>query len=201
MAEREREKAATALHAEQQRASDIAERERTKTAEALGTGLTLAISEGDERLREHIASQVQQIEAALHAAEALSYERISRLESGIDSADRQAATRVSALNDLVQQQFDSTREAVSKAEAANEKRFESVNAFRAQLGDQAAQFLPREVADAQFVELRKAIGLNTTRLDQQAGKQVGSTTTYGAMLAAASLIVTIVVLIANHTFG
>lgn len=201
IAEREREKAAAALHAEQQRAADVAERERTKAAEALATWLARSISEGDDRLREHITNQVQQIEAALTAAEVLSYERISRLESESGSVDRQAATRVAALNDLVQQKFDSTREAVSKAEAANERRFESVNAFRAQLGDQVAQFLPREVSDAQFNELRKAIGTNTTRLDQQAGKQVGSTATYGAMLAAASLIVTIVVLIANHTFG
>src|SRR4051812_3783882 len=55
-------------------------------------------------------------------------------------------------------------DAILKAEKATEKRFESVNEFRSQLADQAATFLPREVAEAQLAELRKQV---STIIDRQ----------------------------------
>jgi hypothetical protein len=45
----------------------------------------------------------------------------------------------------------------SKAELANEKRFEGVNEFRGQLSDQAATFLPRAEAAARFEALTEKV--------------------------------------------
>ncbi len=158
MAEREREKAACALASE-----------RDRSAQALTLNLAKQIEAGDTHLRQHIDQQVAQIEAALVAA------------------NRETLVR-----------HDSSEKAIAKAEAANERRFDSVNAFRAQLADQTTTFLPREVSDAQFADIRKQSNSNTARLDTLAGKSVGSSATIGMMLAVATLVLGLLVLIANN---
>lgn len=44
--------------------------------------------------------------------------------------------------------FEGAEKAISKAEAATERRFEGVNEFRAQLSDQAARFVTRDELSA-----------------------------------------------------
>lgn len=177
VAEREREKAALALHSEQQHATDMAERERSKAAENLARQLAQSIKEGDERLREHIGQQVEQIRAALVSSEALQLERAAKIESGIDGAEQRSNLRDAALSREIGDRFAYTETAVAKAEAANEKRFASVNEFRAQLSAQAREFMPREVADAQLNEIRKLVAANTQRIDQAQGVSAGGADT------------------------
>ena len=186
VAEREREKAAQALAKaltqqiaqgdfhlsetlaasvdEARRGLSIAEQEREKAAKALRQELARAIEDGDKNLREHIEQQIQQIHAALVSAEKLELQRFSendrRIKDVLDAAnDRLEAVRREVI--LIQ---ESAAAAIAKAEAANERRFESVNEFRAQLAEQTASFLPREVADAQFSELRRALQDVTEKL-------------------------------------
>lgn len=137
MAASEREKAAAALRETDQRAMQTAEAEREKAANALRIGLDRAIKEGDDRLREHISNQTEQLRDQLEA---------SRRETEI--------------------RFGASQEAILKAEVANERRFESGDAFREQLTDQTASFLRTEVADAQFREMRTAINDLTRQLDK-----------------------------------
>ncbi len=125
IAERERSQAAATLRSEQQRAQDVAEREREKSAQALAATLRQSINDGYERLREHIGNQAEQFDAALAAIES------------------RAQIRQEAARAQMDDRFGYTKVAVDKAEQANEKRFEAVNAFREQLADQAAQFLLR----------------------------------------------------------
>jgi hypothetical protein len=57
--------------------------------------------------------------------------------------------------------------AVAKAEAASERRFESVNEFRATLADQATQLMPRAEAEARILALADKLSeLTTTTRDQ-----------------------------------
>ena len=170
MAEREREKAATVLRSEQLRTQQTAEQERAKSADALAASLAQSIREGDERLREHITQQVKQIEAALAAA--------------------QRETLI---------QHEASEKAIAKAEAANEKRFGSVNEFRVQLADQATLFLPREVFDAQFADLNKRVGANTDNINTTIGKSAGVSSTVGYFITAATIVISLVVLLANGT--
>lgn len=93
-----------------------------------------------------------------------------------------------------------TEQAIQKADAATEKRFSAVNEFRAQLADQAANFMPREVADAQINEVRKQITALTARLDLSAGKSAGSQQAIGYMIAAATLFLSLIVFLANNLF-
>jgi hypothetical protein len=125
---------------ESRRAVEMAEREREKAAVALAGNLARAIEDGDVRLREHIGQQVAQIEAALNGA---------RRETGFAAAAQ--------------------KEAIDKADAANDKRFDAVNNFRAELSDRWEKTMPREVAEAQINEIKKSMEAIHRRLDIQQG--------------------------------
>lgn len=153
-----------ALLNEQQRAIEMAEREREKTAIALAAGLARLTEEGDERLREHIENQVRQLAAALEAAD----KRHGMLRDEVilrDAALRDLLIQTSESNDLrVREAFAAAAAAIGKQEAANEVRFQSVNEFREQLGEQAREFVPREVADSQIGDLRSRIETNANAI-------------------------------------
>ena len=161
-----------ALLHEHQRANEIAERERESSAHVLASELRDRILAGDARLAEHIAQQIGQIAAAL------------------ESARREQTLVASA-----------AKEAIEKAERATEKRFSSVNAFREQLSDQVAMFMPREVAESQITEMRKALSAVHSRLDMTQGQAQGASSTVGYMIAGATLVISIIVMLANQSFG
>jgi len=69
--------------------------------------------------------------------------------------------------------MDAADKAVSKAEVANEKRFESVNEFRQQLGDQTKAFVTRLEHDQLRDSIHERIRDLTTRADREAGKDSG----------------------------
>lgn len=144
--ERERSKAAEALSLDRYRALQVAEQERAKAADALATSLERSIQEGDDRLREHIANQVQQINAALEAA---------RRETSILHA--------------------ASKEAIAKAEISTDNRFAASNEVRAQMADQLTahrdnlekivrELMPREVAEARLDEMRQQINVLAEKL-------------------------------------
>lgn len=153
----------------------VAERERAKAAEAATHALERAIDDGDRNLQDHIKSQIAQVASALVASDRavqqqyatlqarldgmaeLSNERLTALVARITTADTASILRISAMQRETGLIQEASQEAIKKAEASAEKRFASVNEFRAQLASQAASFMPREVADAQFVEIRRAI--------------------------------------------
>jgi len=162
IAEREREKAAMALREAEHRATASAEREREKAATILASELRDRIFAGDTRLAEHIAQQIGQIAAAL------------------ESARREQTLVASA-----------AKEAIEKAERATEKRFSSVNAFREQLSDQVAMFMPREVAESQINEMRKALATVHSRLDQTQGQAQGSTASIAQVIAILGVVIAI----------
>jgi hypothetical protein len=122
----ERANSADTLRNEQQRALDKADQERERAALALSQTLARQIESGDTNLRMHIEAQIAQVHA-----------------------------NIQAQKDLVDTTFDASKEAIRKAENANEKRFESINDFRAQLGDQQRQLVPRELFEQAQVEHRR----------------------------------------------
>lgn len=90
-----------------------------------------------------------------------------------------------------------------KAETATEKRFESVNEFRQQLGDQSNTFLPRPEYNAQHKALEDRVTDLTDRMNKNDGARKGSEVTMGkisAVIAAVGTILGILVLLANGIF-
>lgn len=94
-----------------------------------------------------ISEQKEYIFASILSNEKASVQRYHLLE-----------TSVHALEKLLHVQMECAKEAVTKAENAAEKRFASVNEFRAQLADQAATFITR-------LEYDRVMGSITDKID------------------------------------
>jgi hypothetical protein len=112
--------------------------------------------------------------AQIKATEVAFTSQQAAMRTAFDAADKAVQTALSAV-----------QKASDKAEEASNKRFESVNEFRAQLADQAATLLPRK----EYTGLNKALEEKvaalsdrviqielrlTSRLDLAKGSDVGS---------------------------
>lgn len=182
MAEREREKAASAIRNEQQRALDRAASEREAAASALREQLTERIATGDANLREHISAQVQQITQMIDNAERLSLAR-----------------------------FDGAQTAIDKAESATEKRFEGVNEFRLALTDLSRTMAAHtdltnliDRTNERFDLMRETVDRLSTRMDLREGQEAGARLTTGAMVAGLTVLVGVlglIVVAANYLIG
>lgn len=203
MAADEREKAASVLREEQHRSLTVAENEREKAASALREALARSISEGDERLREHIANQVAQIRASLESGELLEIERIRGATEGLNE-------KIESNTREFRQAQNAAQAAVQKAEEAQQRVNESQNEFRATLADQAATLMPRKEVEAlmtehirQVSELREqiavirqavavgpsSIGSLQSRAARDDGRREGSEAITRAIYSVAALLI------------
>jgi hypothetical protein len=155
------------LSVERQRAVDVASEEREKAASALRDSLERAIREGDERLREHVSNQIQQIRASLESADKL---ELSRIDYVAEKADKQQA--------VANERFSAAEVAIRKAENATEIRFQGVNEFRATLSDQTKSFIPRELAEKTTDQLDKRL----SDLQQWQAKIIGALVILGVLM-------------------
>jgi hypothetical protein len=113
-----------------------------------------------ETLRQYLQRQLDDIRVMLEerhvtqtkAVDAAFLAQRTAMQAALTSAQREVATALL-----------SSENAVRKAEVAAEKRFESVNEFRAQLSDQAATFLSRNEADARISALAEKLDTETAR--------------------------------------
>jgi hypothetical protein len=79
------------------------------------------------------------------------------------------------------------QEATSKAEVATEKRFESVNEFRAQLADQARTFMPRLEAEQRAAVFEEKIQELTDRVNARDERAAGA----GALWVAIGAVIAV----------
>lgn len=155
------------------------------TVDTLNYFFQRQINDLRESLNERYATQTKAVDAAFSAAE------IARQTARIEDQRAVATALLSA------------EKAVTKAEIAAEKRFESVNEFRAQLADQALTFVSRVEAEAYRLATEAKIdGLKVSvdklekRMDLAQGRNAGASTT----IAYAVTAVTVVVLLINLAF-
>jgi hypothetical protein len=100
----------------------------------------------------------------------------------------------------IQAALTSAKEAVGKAEIATEKRFDSVNEFRAQLADQAATLLTRVEYDTNHKALEDKITDITDRINRSEGKGTGYSQSWGIFVALATLSIAVLyILIRNKS--
>lgn len=94
------------------------------------------------------------------------------------------------------------KEAVTKAEAAAEKRFDSVNEFRSTLADQQNTFVTRTEWDGKHIALGERLDLSVqnaldrigdvaSRLDQMAGRSSGFTDGYGYIVGIVGVLIAV----------
>jgi Fe2+ transport system protein B len=118
-----------------------------------------------------------------------------RYQQRFESQEQNLRTAITAQASAVQAALASSEKAVTKAETAAEKRFDSVNEFREQLADQAATFIARreyEVAHAAVVDKLNDMIIRFSALE---GHSSGRVDVLGWVIAGASAIVAIVALL------
>lgn len=95
------------------------------------------------------------------------------------------------LKEYLDMRFTDSEKAVEKANIANDKRFESVNEFRATLSDQQKDFLTRnEYSRAHNDLLNQVISLNS-RMDKKEGESTGINDVWGWIVGAIGLLIAI----------
>lgn len=77
----------------------------------------------------------------------------------------------------------SAQAAVNKADLANEKRFDAVNEFRGQLGDQQRTLMPRAEAEALFKSIGDKIEVISARGDRRDAQGTGQQQVWGYVAA------------------
>jgi hypothetical protein len=104
-------------------------------------------------------------------------------------ADRRYEERFRASELAVDAAFRAAKEATTKADGANDKRFESVNEFRAQLAFQASSFLTRTEFDAHHSTLLKEHADLVRRVEAMAGREKGTADTRALTIAAIGVLI------------
>jgi hypothetical protein len=103
---------------------------------------------------------------------------LDRLEAFLEERDRRYEDRFKAQDEKTTLALTASKEAITKAETATEKRFDAVNEFRGTLSDQAATLLPRleavtkfEAYDEKIESLKKEIGMLREDRSKSGGRQ------------------------------
>lgn len=105
--------------------------------------------------------------------------------------DRRYEDKFKAMDEKTSLALASSKEAVNKAEAANEKRFQAMNEFRGTLSDQAATFMTKAECVAKFTaQDEKIADLRESRSEWTGGK--------AAVLALIGTIVAIGLFVASY---
>jgi len=84
--------------------------------------------------------------------------------------------------------FDLLDKAVTKAEMATDKRFDSVNEFRAQLADQSRTFIPRVEAELTHRQFEDRINLLKESIDRIEARKEGGNITWLYIVAVLSIL-------------
>jgi len=189
------------LLTEKIRAGDSELQTRIEAIKEAGDKLASERDRAAATLRDANQKAIEQAESErAKAANRLAEQITQQIQSGDENlklhilAQEQEIQAVRRETSLI---HDASEKAIQKAEASSEKRFGAVNAFREQLSDQAKDFMPRELADSQFVDMRKEIAVLRQSQDTTAGKSMGSASTLGGLVAAATIVIALVVIAVN----
>jgi Flp pilus assembly protein TadB len=111
--------------------------------------------------------------------------------------DRRYEQRFEAMDEKTSLALTSSEKAVTKAETATEKRFDSVNEFRSTLSDQANTFLPKGESNEKFKAYDDRLKSLEARLNRSEGVGSGLKAMWGYVLAAIMLVIALISLFIN----
>jgi hypothetical protein len=99
--------------------------------------------------------------------------------------------RLAAQGKAVDAALAAAKEAVTKAEAASEKRFESINEFRGTLADQQRTLMPRAEAEKDAEAFRTGLAAANARLDRMEGQGTGKRDVWAYIVGAVGVALAI----------
>lgn len=117
------------------------------------------------------------------------------IQHQLDEMDRRLMAAVEGGKDAARFALESADKATAKAETATEKRFDSVNEFRAQLKDQSATFIPRIEVEQRLTDIMSRLESLRTRDAQRTAHSAGSTALYGWLIGGIGALATILVIV------
>ncbi|MFG1882433.1 hypothetical protein [Micromonospora sp. NPDC049102] len=138
---------------------------------------------------------VHPTEDLYHTVEWRMEQRIDALERLIDAKLANITTKIDAQAAQVGLALSSADKAVTKAEAATEKRFESVNEFRQTLSDQTKTFIARVEFEVVRDSHARQIADLASRLDKLEGKGVGLNAGWVYLVGGLTVVATVVGLV------
>lgn len=97
------------------------------------------------------------------------------LEALIDNLDKRLSGAIDDRDARIQLALAASKEAVLKAETANDKRLELLNEFRGQSADRDARFALTDVMDQKFTTYDEKIGRNTSDIASLQGRLIAFT--------------------------
>ena len=145
------------------------------------------------------AANVQRIEAEIQDLKDLIVANDKRYEQRYEASQKALEAALVAQKDAVKEAFAAQKEAisaalaaqdraVSKAEMASEKRFEGVNEFRAQLGDQQRTLMPRVEAENRLGTMGEKISVLESFRTEMLSKGSGTKEGYGLAIGIVGLV-------------
>ena len=114
----------------------------------------------------------------------------------ISEMDRRIGERFEAAQGKVELALVNADKAVTKAETATEKRFESVNEFRATLADQASHLVSRAEYQTKIDSINERMVDFASRLDRRDGSGTGRKDMWGWAIGGTGLVLTIMSVVA-----
>lgn len=99
----------------------------------------------------------------------------------VDTLKEYLEQRFKDSDKAVQAALLAAKEAVLKAEAASDKRFDAVNEFRQTLSDQTNTFITKGEYQAQHKALEDRVAVLTDRMNQDKGGEINMTKIYAAI--------------------
>lgn len=184
------------------------------TPETILAHITQSIAEGDRRYQQRFVAQEKAVEDALLTVANMRKEADIRYEQrfiaqekavviALATVDKEFHEHLAQVREETRAALSAAEKAIGKAEASTEKRFESVNEFRAQLNDQVNTFIPRKEAEGSVGAVverlsafegrsSEALARVHTRLDLGDGSKQGATDLRVAIFGAAGFMATVI---------
>jgi len=107
-------------------------------------------------------------------------------------------TRFAAQESAVQAALASAEKAVVKAESAAERRFDSVNEFRATLADQARLLMPRAEAESAMKSLTEKLDALQMRVNARDDRGRGMGDIWGYIVGAVGILALVISYLRGH---
>lgn len=151
------------------------------TVDTLHSLMNAVLNERDRRYEQRFAAQEQAVSLALTRVDKEFHEHLAQVRTETHAA------------------LEAADKAITKSETATERRFESVNEFRAQLSDQSRTFMPRaeslqrheqtaEKLDGLENRVREEVSRINSRLDLAAGRTTGLDKSWAVLVGAVGLV-------------